>query len=268
MRYVHDYESAHATNMVNVRTAEKNAGFFLPHLKSGMRVMDCGCGAGSITVGFAPLVSPGEVIGLDIDVGQVQQGTERAAALGLSNVRFQAGDVYELPFPDNSFDAVFAHALIEHVNDRERATAEILRVLKPGGIAGIRTTAADGVLFSPMSDALKRTWEIYLRFRQYNGGDPFLGKNLKSLLRKVGFVDVSWSASYDTWSTPEQVRSFLPVHLVEMTGPRIVEQVTGLGWVGPEHFQVAETAINEWANDPDAIFAVSMGEAVAWKPAA
>jgi ubiquinone/menaquinone biosynthesis C-methylase UbiE len=265
MRYVHDYESAHSSNMVNVRTAERNAGFFLPHLRAGMSVLDVGCGAGSITVGFAQVVSPGEVVGAEIDEGQVKLGNERASQMRLDNVRFEKGDIQDLPYPDNTFDAAFAHAVIEHVDRPQHAVGEMLRVVKPGGFIGIRTTAAGGILFTPMTDALRRTWEVYLRFRQHNGGDPFIGAHLKALLREAGAASVIWSASYDIWSTPEAVRSFMDVHMVEMAGPRIVEQVTGLGWVGPEHFEAAEAAIREWGESPDAIFAVSMGEAIGWK---
>jgi ubiquinone/menaquinone biosynthesis C-methylase UbiE len=265
MRYVHDYESAHASNMVNVRTAERNAGFFLPYLRPGMRVLDVGCGAGSITVGFAPAVSPGEVVGIEIDEGQVDLGSNRATQMGLHNVRFEPGDVHSLPYPDASFDAAFAHAVIEHVDRPQHAVEEMLRVVKPGGFIGIRTTAAGGILFAPMTPPLREAWDIYLRFRQHNGGNPFIGAHLKTLLRDAGVASVKWSASYDVWSTPEEVHSFMDVHLAEMAGPRIVEQATTLGWVGPEHFKVAQTAIHKWGQDPDAIFAVAMGEAVGWK---
>lgn len=265
MRYVHDYDSAHASNMVNVRTAERNAAFLLPYLRAGMRVLDVGCGAGSITVGFAAVVSPGEVVGVEIDEGQVELGNQRAGQMGLSNVRFEAGDIHALPYPDNSFDAAFAHAVIEHVGRPRHAVEEMLRVVKPGGLVAIRTTAADGILFTPMNAALKAAWDIYLRFREHNGGDPYIGANLKTLLREAGAANVAWSASYDIWSTPEAVRSFMDVHLVEMAGPRIVEQVTALGWVEPGHFEAAEAAIRAWGEDPDAIFAVSMGEAIGWK---
>jgi hypothetical protein len=141
----------------------------------------------------------------------------------------------------------------------------MLRVLKPGGCVGIRTTAADGILFEPKDEFLKKAWDIYLRYRQHNGGDPFVGAHLKSLLREAGFEEIAWSVTYDIWSTSDQVRSFMDVHLVEMTGPRIVEQVTQLGWASPEDFRAAEAAIRAWGSNPDAIFAVSMGEALGFK---
>ena len=56
------------TNQVMVRrTAAGAASFLLPHLRSGIRLLDCGCGPGSITIGLAEAVAPGEVVGIDLE---------------------------------------------------------------------------------------------------------------------------------------------------------------------------------------------------------
>ena len=60
------------------RTAEYHAGFFLPHLLPDMDLVDCGCGTGSITVGLAEAVSPGEVTGIEISSRDVDLARERA----------------------------------------------------------------------------------------------------------------------------------------------------------------------------------------------
>lgn len=88
------------------------AGFFLPHLRPGMRVLDCGCGPGSITMGLAAHVAPGEVIGIDLDPTHIALARRRAADAGLANVRFARADIYTLPFPDAAFDAVFCHSIL------------------------------------------------------------------------------------------------------------------------------------------------------------
>ena len=49
------------------------AGFFSQHLRSGMSLVDCGCGPGGITCGFAEIVAPGAVLGFDVDAGQVAE---------------------------------------------------------------------------------------------------------------------------------------------------------------------------------------------------
>jgi cyclopropane fatty-acyl-phospholipid synthase-like methyltransferase len=64
------------------RTASCDAEFFLAHLQSGMRLLDCGCGQGTITVGLAQAVAPAEVVGLDVDPEQVARARAYAEGLG------------------------------------------------------------------------------------------------------------------------------------------------------------------------------------------
>ena len=55
------------------RMASQEAAFLLPHLRAGMHVLDAGCGPGSITLGLAAAVAPGEVVGIDIQPSQVEK---------------------------------------------------------------------------------------------------------------------------------------------------------------------------------------------------
>lgn len=65
-RYLHGYEEW-TRQWMSQRTAARDLAFLVPHLRTGMDVVDCGCGPGSITVGLAEAVAPGQVIGIDID---------------------------------------------------------------------------------------------------------------------------------------------------------------------------------------------------------
>src|SRR5688572_25071729 len=103
-----------ALDFMSRRTAESHAAFFLPHLKPGMRLLDCGCGPGGITVGLANCVAPGEVIGIDVGGAPLEAARERASAANVQ-VAFREASIYSLPFPDAHFDAVFSHALFEHL---------------------------------------------------------------------------------------------------------------------------------------------------------
>ena len=61
------------------RTAQVNAAFLLPHLKPGMRLLDCGCGPGSITVGLAQAVAPAETVGIDASPDAIEAARAHAA---------------------------------------------------------------------------------------------------------------------------------------------------------------------------------------------
>src|SRR5262249_62418655 len=100
-----------------------------------MRLLDVGCGPGSITRGLAERVAPGEVIGLDLSKDTLEDARRDAAARGLTNLKFQEGSVYALPFADGVFDVVYAHQVFQHLRERDAALREMLRVLRSGGLA-------------------------------------------------------------------------------------------------------------------------------------
>src|SRR5262245_59048725 len=110
------------------RTAAVQAAFFLPNLRPGMRVLDVGCGPGTITLGLAEAVAPGEVAGVDVREDRLALARAAATERKVPNTRFEIGDVYALPFPDAAFDAVLVHAVLEHLPDPGRALAAVRRV--------------------------------------------------------------------------------------------------------------------------------------------
>ena len=101
------------------RTAENSAAYLLPHLAADTRILDVGCGPGTITVDLADLVPLGHVTGIDADAGIVEQA--RATGDGRPNLDFTTGDVYALDYPDASFDVVHAHQVLQHLSDPVRA---------------------------------------------------------------------------------------------------------------------------------------------------
>lgn len=90
----------------------------------GRRVLDLGCRTGALTRAYA---EGNDVVGVDVD----REALAEAAKLGIETM--QADVERPLPFPDDSFDAVAAGELVEHVRDAEALVAEVRRVLRPGG---------------------------------------------------------------------------------------------------------------------------------------
>jgi len=133
------------------RTAAHNAAFFLPHLKRGMKLLDAGCGPGSITIGLAEAVAPAETIGIDASPDAIEEARALAGSKHAKNVRFEVADVCALPFEDATFDAAFSHAVMQHLRDPLAALREIRRVLKPGGrFAAFDVISSGGELHFPV----------------------------------------------------------------------------------------------------------------------
>lgn len=230
-----------------------------------MSLLDCGSGPGTITAGLAKAVSPGEVTGIEIEASQLDLARENAAKLGLTNIKFELGSAYELPYPGNQFDAIFSHAMLEHLREPAAVVKEMRRVLKPGGVVGIRCADMRMSLLAPSDDTLDLAYDIYLKYRQHSGGNPSFGRQCRALLREAGFTETTGTASCETWATEEATRAFLPFLLDELTGSKIVKTAIEKGWADQTQMGKAVTAINKWGEHPDAIFALVWFEAVARK---
>jgi SAM-dependent methyltransferase len=191
------------------RTVATHAAFFTPLLASGMKVLDCGCGPGSITIDIARLVAPGLVIGIDQESAQFAVAVKQAGDEQLA-VSLRQASVYELPFEAHSFDAAFAYGLISHLSEPIRGLREIRRVLKPNAFVGVRDADWGGALAYP-PDPLIESGVAQLRQAVLaNGGDPDIGRKLGALLRDSGFSDVRMSASYEVYDPAFLVGFFRP----------------------------------------------------------
>jgi ubiquinone/menaquinone biosynthesis C-methylase UbiE len=142
-----------------------------------------------MTSGFARALAPGQVVGIDIAESQVALARQQAEAQGIPNVRFEGANIYDIPFPDESFDAAFAYTILQHVADPVRALREIYRVLKPGGVVGVGEEDTAGLIYAPMTPLMDQTLELYARAWQHNGGNPYFARRHRIALHAAGFVN-------------------------------------------------------------------------------
>jgi ubiquinone/menaquinone biosynthesis C-methylase UbiE len=244
------------------RTAAEDAAFLIPHLRPGMQLLDAGCGPGSITLGLAELVAPGRVIGIDIQSALVERAGALAAARGVANVRFQVADLYRLPFPDASFDAVFANGVLMHLREPVRALSELRRVLRPGSIAGIRDPDFATILYAPVTPLLEQWLALRVRVRQHNGGDPFLARHYRRLLLEAGFARAEAGASIDSAGSTKEARRHAAFLKAQLWG--VARTALAQGWTEQATVDAAAAEIDAWAQRPDAFSATTWCEAVGW----
>ena len=170
-----------------------------------MRLLDCGCGPSSITVDLAEAVAPGEAIGIDPREDALAHGRALARERRIANVTFQAATVYQLPYPDGSFDAAFACAVLQHLAAPLAALKEMRRVLKPGGVIGI-VDGSSTITFRYPTNPLLEQWDrLRALERAYNTG-RLLGElaiaqgwTTKQELEQMAEALIAWGEAPDAF---------------------------------------------------------------------
>jgi arsenite methyltransferase len=132
--------------------------FDLASLERGERVLDLGSGSGTDVFCAAQQVGPdGSVIGVDFTPEQVQKATRLREEGGIPQVEFIPASIDELPFEDESFDAVISNGVINLSPVKAKVFSEAGRVLRRGG----RLALADIVSAKPLKERTRRNTELW-----------------------------------------------------------------------------------------------------------
>ncbi|WP_437095833.1 methyltransferase domain-containing protein [Streptomyces sp. enrichment culture] len=249
------------------RTAANSAAYLLGALKPHMRILDIGCGPGTITADLAGLVPDGHVTGLDREPGVLEQARAVAGERGLANVGFAVGDVHALDFPDDTFCVVHAHQVLQHVGDPVRALREMRRVTRPGGFVAVRDSDYAAMTWYPLSPGLDGWLELYRRVARANGGEPDAGRRLKSWALAAGLTDVTASSATWTFSTPEERAWWSGLWADRTVASAYAERAVEGGHATREQLRAVAGAWREWGAREDGWFSVLHGEILCRKEA-
>ena len=247
-------------------SAETHAAHLLPYIKPGLRVLDFGCGPGTISAGIARAVEPGKLHGIDMEESQVALARYIAKEGRHDNATFHVADVTDLPFDDDFFDVVHGHAILTHVPDTQTAMAEVKRVLKPGGIISSREPIFRYSFQTPSFEVLDNGWVVFSELIATHGGHPDFGKDLKRHLLEAGFTDIRADATFNTYRTTEDVAALHAVIEGWFLSPETMEEAVASGVATQRHFDSYRRSIDRWRSHPAAFGAIAYGEAIAFKP--
>lgn len=239
------------------RTAENSAAYLLPHLAPDAKVLDVGCGPGTITADLADRVPRGHVTGIDAAQGIIEQARE--AAGGRANLDFATADVYALDYPDDSFDVVHAHQVLQHLADPVLALTEMRRVTRPGGLVAVRDGDYGGMMWYPELPVLDDWLALYYAVARGNGGEPNGGRRLHAWARQAGFTDIACSTS--TWTYAQADGSWWG----RLWADRVVKSTfaasaTAEGHATQEQLERIADGWRSFAADEDAWFVIPNGE--------
>jgi len=188
------------------RTAENSAGFLLPELFAGARVLDVGCGPGTISADLARRVAPGIVAGIDIASEVIETAQSLHADQVGENLQFSVDNVYDLSFGDESFDVVYAHQVLQHLSDPVSALVEMRRVLVNGGVLGVRDADYGGFVWSPEDPRLEAWMDLYQRVTRANGAQANAGRHLAPGSTKPASVTRPWRRRIGPFTVPRNGR--------------------------------------------------------------
>ncbi|ADI05904.1 UbiE family methyltransferase [Streptomyces bingchenggensis BCW-1] len=244
------------------RTAANSAAYLTGLLKPHMRILDIGCGPGTITADLAELVPQGEVIGVDTAPDVLEQARSVAAERGVSNARFAVGDVHKLDYPDDSFCVVHAHQVLQHLGDPVAALREMRRVCKPGGIVAVRDSDYSAMTWYPAAPGLDDWLALYQRVARANGGEPDAGRRLLSWARQAGFTDITSTAGTWCYATAEERAWWSGLWADRTVASSYAQRALEVGHATEDDLRRIADAWREWGAAEDGWFTVLHGELI------
>lgn len=263
-RYTHGHErSALASH--SARTAENSAAYLLPHLKPGMRVLDIGCGPGTISLDLAAIVAPGQVIGLDRVEAPLLAARSEAAARSDTTTVFQVGDVLNLSFENASFDVVHAHQVLQHLTDPVAALKEMMRVCKPGGWIAARDADYKAMNWYPELPGLEQWRQTYSAAARANGAQPDAGRRMRAWARAAGVPNPQITGSVWNYADTQTCHWWGNGQADRCAGEIFGQHAKEQGLQAADIDEIVRTW-RQWADEPDAWYCMPHVELLAQLP--
>jgi SAM-dependent methyltransferase len=193
------------------------------------RVLDVGCGSGSMSRLIARSFPHAEVVGVDLREQYVDFAKARSRDEGIRNVTFRGGDAVALPFADASFDVVWTKYLLQWLKEPKSAVAELKRVAKPGGFV----VSCDYVGFATEHFPAAPEFERQVSEVMAAMVDCNIGRKVAPFMISLGFHDVHVEMETDTlftvigsidrerrWNWEKQFQAARP-HLIQIVGSEL-----------------------------------------------
>lgn len=264
-RYIHGHDAS-VVDQHRRRTAEEAAAFLLPHLRPGMRVLDVGCGPGTITTGLARYVAPGVTLGMDVAPAILRDARAHAREQDAGNAEFAAASIYGSPFPDATFDVAYAHQVLQHLARPVDALREMARVVRPGGFIAVRDADYGTMVAWPKSEAYDRWLTLYHQVAEAGGGEADAGRRIPAWLRAAGLPDFQITASTWVFAEPASVTNWGESWSARVLQSAFAQRALDAGLSTPDELTWLSESWRAWTREPDAFFGFLHIEGLATRP--
>jgi ubiquinone/menaquinone biosynthesis C-methylase UbiE len=210
LKYVHGYdqrENLRLQDQASTLVELLHSDTFYP---SGSRVLEAGCGVGAQTITLARNSPDAHITSVDISERSVVEAKEKIEGAGFTNVIFQQGDIFNLPFKPESFDHIFGCFVFEHLAQPVEALNCLKDLLKVSGTITVIEGDHGSTYFYPESEAAHKAIQCQVELQKRAGGNANIGRELYPLLNAVGFsaIHVSPRMVYVDASKPRLVEGF------------------------------------------------------------
>jgi SAM-dependent methyltransferase len=174
------------------------------------KILEAGCGVGSQTKIIAFNNPSCQFTSIDVSELSLEKAKQTTQSLGIKNVNFQSGDIFNLDFKAEAFDHVFVCFVLEHLSNPVQALLNLKKVLKKGGTITVIEGDHESAYFYPRSDMAQKAIRCLTTLQTMKGGNAHIGRELYPLLTKAGFKDcvVSPRMVYVDSSKPFLVEGF------------------------------------------------------------
>jgi len=158
---------------------------------TGMRVLDCGSGAGDVAFLVADLVGDaGEIIGVDRSAAALETARARAAGRGLRNVSFLEGDPAQMTFTKR-FEAVVGRYVLEFQRDPAAMLRGVASHVHPGGVVVFHELDCATAGSYPAAPIHDQVWRWWMSLLPHTGADPRMGLHLYATFVRAGLGEPS-----------------------------------------------------------------------------
>jgi ubiquinone/menaquinone biosynthesis C-methylase UbiE len=261
-RYTHGHHES-VLRSHRWRTAENSAGFLLPELFRGARLLDVGCGPGTISADLARHVAPGLVNAVDIADEVIEAAQRLNEQGGAGNLQFSVDNVYNLSFLEKSFDIVYAHQVLQHLSDPVSALVEMRRVLKEGGVLAVRDADYGAFVWTPDDARLDAWMKLYQQVTAANGAQANAGRYLKTWVHDAGFEDVTVTSSNWTFHRAEERTWWGGLWADRVRHSDFATQALAYGFTDQDELASMAEAFLQWSHEENGLFVVPNVEVLA-----
>ncbi|HVN95226.1 MAG TPA: methyltransferase domain-containing protein [Syntrophorhabdaceae bacterium] len=263
--YVHGYsdrEHSRLHDQANTLTELLHGDTFYA---ANSTVLEAGCGVGAQTVILAERSPDAEILAIDLSQESINEAKALIEKQGISNVRFELGDIYHLNLPDESFDHVFVCFVLEHCIRPLDALVHLKRVLKPEGSITVIEGDHGSTYFYPESAEAQKVIQCLIDLQGGIGGNALIGRQVYPLLKAAGFrnMKVMPRIVYVDSRSPELVQGFTKNTFIAMV-EGVRERALRFGIIDEEAWERGIRGLNR-TTEKDGTFCYTFFKGVAIK---